>query len=376
MNSATSVLCLKRERMAGLLIRVVAGVVLSAAVAWPQEQGDAAGEEVRFEDLIRYTDGELQRLLGQIKQKELIIAFKGASGELKEKFLSRMSERMRSYFTLKMEHLTPEQEATEEKARQRIVLEARRLAESGFIGWPPGTFFRWTPVNPSPGLLKKLGRPFARLSFEEIAELFAELVDMTRGGYFFSLKQLIEYIEEPQLRLGVRLVVDDTDSGLITDILETRWRSISYYEETRHRLTIQGILAIFNGDSPMVVDAKLSAIYATGSDDRKVKIPALDDRRKQLVALAEKVLRNGLDALQSDAEREKDELLKTALYLAQDRTEFDLIMPLLETRMEILMRDYDLRHKMIIKGIADLQGGDTPDEMREHLRNVYSRASH
>jgi flagellar motor switch protein FliG len=60
-----------------------------------------------FEDIAKLTDRELQSLLREVDQKDLIVALKSASEELKEKVLGNMSERVRTFITEEMEFQGP-----------------------------------------------------------------------------------------------------------------------------------------------------------------------------------------------------------------------------------------------------------------------------
>jgi flagellar motor switch protein FliG len=50
-----------------------------------------------FDDIKKMTDREVQALMKEVEQKDLIIALKAASGELKEKILRNMSEKVRTF---------------------------------------------------------------------------------------------------------------------------------------------------------------------------------------------------------------------------------------------------------------------------------------
>ncbi len=91
-----------------------------------------------FEDLVRLSDREIQELLRDVEQKDLCIALKAASEELKEKNFNNISERVRTFIKEEMEFLgsmTPEEI---EAAQQRILKQAVLVGEQGRISWPPG----------------------------------------------------------------------------------------------------------------------------------------------------------------------------------------------------------------------------------------------
>ncbi len=95
-------------------------------------------EEVRnlmfvFADLVKLTDKELQVLMREVEQKDPVIGLKAADQELKDKVLSNMSERVRSFIEEEMEYLGPMRLSEVEEVQLRIVQQARQLEDQGQI---------------------------------------------------------------------------------------------------------------------------------------------------------------------------------------------------------------------------------------------------
>ena len=86
-----------------------------------------------FADLVRLTDREIQTLMREVDQKDLVVALKTASEELKTKILGNMSERVRTYITEEMEFLGPMRVSEVEEVQLRIVQQVRQLEEQGQI---------------------------------------------------------------------------------------------------------------------------------------------------------------------------------------------------------------------------------------------------
>ena len=86
-----------------------------------------------FEDIAKLTDREIQGLLREVDQKDLVIALKTVSEEMKEKVLSCVSERVRSFITEEMEFLGPMRLSEVEEVQLRIVQQVRQLEEQGQI---------------------------------------------------------------------------------------------------------------------------------------------------------------------------------------------------------------------------------------------------
>lgn len=86
-----------------------------------------------FEDLASVDERSLQRLMQEVETKELALALKVASEELKERLQSVMTKRARQSLEDEMEFLGPVRVSDVEDAQQRIVNQARALEESGEI---------------------------------------------------------------------------------------------------------------------------------------------------------------------------------------------------------------------------------------------------
>jgi flagellar motor switch protein FliG len=86
-----------------------------------------------FGDLVKLTDREIQTLMREVDQKDLVVALKTASEELKNKILGNMSERVRTFITEEMEFLGPMRVSEVEEVQLRIVQQVRQLEEQGQV---------------------------------------------------------------------------------------------------------------------------------------------------------------------------------------------------------------------------------------------------
>ncbi|MBI2506415.1 MAG: flagellar motor switch protein FliG [Candidatus Latescibacteria bacterium] len=84
-----------------------------------------------FEDICSLSDREVQIVLREVEQKDLVIALKAASEEVKEKILSNMSERVRLFMEEEMEFLGPMRLSEVEAVQLRIVHKIRQLEDQG-----------------------------------------------------------------------------------------------------------------------------------------------------------------------------------------------------------------------------------------------------
>ena len=84
-----------------------------------------------FENLVDVDDRSIQRLLKEVDNETLIIAMKGATETLREKLLANMSQRAASILREDLENRPPVRLSQVETEQKKILVIARRLAETG-----------------------------------------------------------------------------------------------------------------------------------------------------------------------------------------------------------------------------------------------------
>ena len=82
-----------------------------------------------FEDILILDDKSIQLILKEVDTKELAIALKAASDELKEKLFKNVSERVEQMIKEEMEFTGPTRISVVEESQQRIVEIVRRLED-------------------------------------------------------------------------------------------------------------------------------------------------------------------------------------------------------------------------------------------------------
>jgi flagellar motor switch protein FliG len=92
-----------------------------------------------FEDLVTLDDKSLQRLLREVDVKQLALALKAASPELKSKIMGTMSQRAVTGLKEEIEFLGPVKMRDVEAAQTDIVGKVRALEETGEIVLSAGT---------------------------------------------------------------------------------------------------------------------------------------------------------------------------------------------------------------------------------------------
>lgn len=86
-----------------------------------------------FDDIRRLDPKSTQRVVMEVDTKDLALALKGASDEVRDQVFGAMSQRAASALTQEMEFLGPARLKDVEEAQRSIVNEIRRLEEAGEI---------------------------------------------------------------------------------------------------------------------------------------------------------------------------------------------------------------------------------------------------
>jgi flagellar motor switch protein FliG len=125
------------ELMANILTRVDK-TTEGAIMAKITEHDQALADNIRalmfvFDDLIELDSRGMQELMKEISKEDLPIALRGATPEIKEKFLTNMSSRAAEMLKEDMEARGPVKVSDVEKAQQNILKVCRKLEEEGRI---------------------------------------------------------------------------------------------------------------------------------------------------------------------------------------------------------------------------------------------------
>jgi len=86
-----------------------------------------------FEDIILLDNRSIQRVLKEVETKDLAIALKAASDDVRQKIFSNVSERVGTMIKEEMEFMGPMRLSDVEATQQKIVETIRRLQEEGQI---------------------------------------------------------------------------------------------------------------------------------------------------------------------------------------------------------------------------------------------------
>lgn len=103
-----------------------------------EEEGPEIAEEVKnmmfvFEDVVGMEDRYIQMVIREIDSKDLALALKVASEQVRNKIMRNMSERSASMLREELDYLGPVRLRSVEEAQAKIVAVIRRMEEAGQI---------------------------------------------------------------------------------------------------------------------------------------------------------------------------------------------------------------------------------------------------
>ena len=86
-----------------------------------------------FEDIMKLDNNAIREILKVADKKVLMVALKGAADDLRDKFLSNMSQRAQEAFVEEMQFLGAVRVKDVEDAQRKIIEEVQKLAEQGVV---------------------------------------------------------------------------------------------------------------------------------------------------------------------------------------------------------------------------------------------------
>ncbi|MFC1526316.1 FliG C-terminal domain-containing protein [Candidatus Latescibacterota bacterium] len=99
---------------------------------------------------------------------------------------------------------------------------------------------------------------------------------------------------------------------------------------------------------------------------------SLEEIRRAIHALSDLARDRGITQWEQVAERAASDFVIEGLQMAVDGTEPDLVMDMLETRADTLVRDLVVRMRMVIEAAASISAGDHPRITRRKVNSLYS----
>lgn len=112
------------------------GVLDQLADRDPEVAEEVRGRMLTFDDLARLDDRAIQQLLREIDPRDLVLSLRLAGKEVRDRFLSNVSERRRQLLLEELESMAPVRRRELDAAQLRVVRQVRQLEESGLVRLP------------------------------------------------------------------------------------------------------------------------------------------------------------------------------------------------------------------------------------------------
>lgn len=211
-----------------------------------------------MDELVDISDRGIQFILRLTDQRDCIAALKGASDAVREKILSNMSERVRTFIEEQME-LMKEIDADDTKRAQKAIMDNFWLVRSN----PRKPNKEYQAMKRS--LRARLRKNnVSRFEFDEIADLFTDLSTIRDEEGILALEEFEELIrqdpDDELLAFGLGRAISGT-GGQNVDILEKRMRLLLREQETRYLMIVEGIELLQTARNSPWVRRQLRARY-------------------------------------------------------------------------------------------------------------------
>ena len=360
-------------------------------------------------DLVRLTDREIQLILREmgvysVSLRDLAVALKGGTEELRERIFQNMSKRLRMMVEDEMAFSGRVAQSDVRAVQSDILRAAQKLHQAGEVTWPPpeapseGEPKRQSAFEPSADYLakqreleEKLGRtPVSQLSYDEITEVIRNYAERARReGILLAFKEIVEVVCDEVLWQHIQLVTDGVGPGRRKAILGPQTQTMLQHYRTRYRMIFEGVMGIQGGDHPRVIERKLRMFYVptrrerasyteASVDDLEARLRetpfsklGLDEVAAVLTDMSIVARKEGIAALEKVVERVDEKLLAQGLTLAIEGTEREAIENILERRMQTLLHRHEIQYGMIQEGLTAIQCAEHPRVIEQKVRSFY-----
>ena len=164
-------------------------------------------------------------------------------------------------------------------------------------------------------------------------------------------------IEEVQQRI-VQLVAQLVEKGQITWPPDKKKTSNAKSKSKAKPMKLSKTYLAMKRQNQKVAEKPLSQL-------------SYDELNKLFTQFAEIARREGILALESMVSDKSDQYIRSAVRLAVDGTEPDLIMDILETWKDSLLHEQERKYQKVIEALMAIQSGDNPRIVEHKLSVLY-----
>lgn len=212
-----------------------------------------------MDELREVSDTGIQFLLRNVDQGDLVGALQGASEEVREKVLSNVSERVRTFLEDEMVALAPAHEEEVRRAQEVVMGHLREIRH------PPGERDKEYEARRRDLATRLRAKSVSRFGCEGLAQLFCDMAAIAATEGLLGLEEayLIVYEDEEDklLGLGLNQAIGLVPAAETSVLLEKRMRLLLREQETRYRMIIEGVALLREGMPEGAVQFQLRAHY-------------------------------------------------------------------------------------------------------------------
>jgi hypothetical protein len=208
-----------------------------------------------FTEFFKFSDYDIQQTLRGTDQQDLSTALWGADRSLQECFFRNMSKRAAALIAEDVRRMERPTDAQIERARGRmlkVAAKVRSRRRKGFRGMRP-------MVSRLKAVMRK--RPMSDRDATEACELLKEFAEVARRYGILSLEStgLVGAVDEWYARMGLKLVVDGSDPGLVEEILDAKKKALITEYERKLDVIRMALVGIQKGQHPGFIEIRCKA---------------------------------------------------------------------------------------------------------------------
>lgn len=225
---------------------------MSAEKQVPKQAQEAKGFDL--EGLLGISDGEMRKLLQRVAPDDLVAACIRVSKALRSKILNNLDSKSAKWLQQNIEAMGEITNNLWDSARQKIAKAVHELRLSGTGGEIKDKKSNETE-NATRGEVRvkqseMRAKPSEKGDESELAGTFVDLLQVVGERGPQALQAVVSEVEEPLLRFGLQLILDETEPGRLEVALERAQAELEAKYHHQLSLIRQGVLAIRRGDSP------------------------------------------------------------------------------------------------------------------------------
>ncbi len=204
-------------------------------------------------EITKWHPRSLQKWLREIDENDLVLVMPYLPKDVHHLILENLSSRIRKNISESLKETTPVSHRIIDRAKERILEIANDMIDMGELSEPGDDELEDLPRK------TLLPASLPSDNTHQLIETLTILGKFANERGLLSLEEALLKINDPFLKEAIQLIVDDTDSDVVEEILRNRVRAIINHKEMLYNLIIEGILGIQDGNSSWTLELRLKS---------------------------------------------------------------------------------------------------------------------